>query len=808
MNFLKIFYEFSKKRVPKSFLVLVIFCFFTVIAKKSDSNNEIDEGIQLNQLEQKIELERAEKLNSILDRELLHLDEINSVLQYLGQAIYKGAISVQNKTLVQEWIRNNQKIIKDLSKSHTTLPLMEKDLYDLVCATSLLTIHITNALKNRFQEIKKLKIVPNRKKENVEIEIESIKEKLDSNNRLIKHLRIEANQAGLSTVNKIARRIDNIMDELNLVPFFDNLPAFMVLGATALYFIPRHYIDGIGITGLSKLKQWLGTSSYTDPTPEELEERNKNQKKNPGSFDKLLELIKSKDYKALGTVTALIPALMSKEPLHPFAKILRDKVGRSWDKLKGFTMPVGNTSYQIIDNITLDDPRLVGLEGQISELKKVVQYITNPDVYDRGGMGPDKGILLAGPTRNGKTFLARALCGTINEVLRKKGISTRFSFKELKWGEIRWSSEGIKTIMEEAKNNAPCIIFGDELHTLPLQTKEGGETLMEFLTGMSGINSENDYKHQVIFLAATNQPEMLDSALLQPGRFGTIINFEKPGYQNRKKYFEISFKHNSIDATDIDIESLVRQTEGCSYGDLEKVVKSARFLARSLAKGMTQEHLQDRIDAHIHRFKTDVSLTSLEKKHLSVHQSGHALMHLLLDSDEKLEFVTIRGRWRKIKEGRIFDQATRAKLHEGKNFKYGAVVTYSDAESVKIKSNEERIKLAKIKLAGPIAEQILLGSPGYISLDEKHKRTFHSDDRKKALEYIKSTLYNGLDKSDLPKSVIEQLDLEAYELLKKCEQETSDILTSNRRIIEKVSDELSQKYTLTRNQIKKLMETS
>ena len=435
---------------------------------------------------------------------------------------------------------------------------------------------------------------------------------------------------------------------------------------------------------------------------------------------------------------------------------IRLALREQWEKLKGFTPTKPKDDF--VEDVNLDDERLIGIDSQIEELRRLVQYITNPEIYDRSNCGLEKGILLTGPSGNGKTYIARALCGQLNKY--SKG-GARYRFKELKWGEVRWSSEGIKTVIEQAKKEAPCVLFIDEIHNLPLQTKEGGETLTEFLTGMSGVNSENDVKHQIILLAATNQPEKLDSALLRPGRFGTIINFEKPLYDQRKIYFEIMLKLNAIDNKHIDIDSLARQTQGWSYSELESIVKGARFIARTLAKGVAQEHFQQKINKHL-RLRDVVPPTETEKQYIAAHTAGHALMYVLLNSQEKLEFATIKGRWPKVKEIDMFnglkEPNQQRQQYQSKKTKYGHVFTYSNTEIMKIDTKEEKEKQCKIKLAGSLAQKLLLGASSY---------SYRPKDKQKALNEIKSILLDGLLENNLSNAAQNELNQQASELLKK-----------------------------------------
>ena len=174
----------------------------------------------------------------------------------------------------------------------------------------------------------------------------------------------------------------------------------------------------------------------------------------------------------------------------------------------------------------------------IDEAKKILQdvvdYIANPELYERSGAIPDKGYLLTGVTRTGKTEISKALAGEINFILQQTGQGHRCGFKEITWAEIARPGS-LKKMLVEAKKHAPCVLFIDELHNYNLQGSADAVLLNDFLTAMSGI--EQDEKNRIILVATTNQIQKLDNALFQHGRFGTIIHFELPRYQDRKHFF-------------------------------------------------------------------------------------------------------------------------------------------------------------------------------------------------------------------------------------------------------------------------------
>lgn len=757
---------------------------------------------------------KAVDLNTISAQSLGHLDELNSIVQYLGLALNKGAIKINNKSDAQNWIQEHQRIIRSLKMQYNPkVAFAEDQLYSICVTIKLLAKHISDTIESNLSILTNFEVPQIKRSVIQNTSIRSLKFILEDNKSSIETLKTSAHKAGLTKINLLARRIDEINEKYKVGKVLtDYLPIAGALAATAIYLTPENYAKHI--PGVCKLKDranidkwyYIGTSNLDPSLPDNEKQQQRDANGNPitprnkGWFGKGMDFMNDRDVEAaakllLGVGAWALARDSSSIPIvGPVIGSAKSALHSQWQRLKGFSGP-NNATFSIVEDITLDDERIIGLDDQIEELRNLVEYVANPEIYDRSNSKLEKGIIIVGPSRNGKTHLARALAGSIDKMLKGKGV-TRAVFKEIKWDEVRYTRDSVKTIIEQARKNAPCILFIDELHNLPLQTKElQGDTLTEFLTGMSGINSENDAKHQVILLAATNRPEMLDGALLQPGRFGTIIRVEKPSYENRKKYFEVMFKYDAVDTSDIDIDSLVRQTEDCSYGDLEGIIKSARFIARKLAKGVSQEHLQERIDTHVHRLKNNIKLTEREKYLVAVHQAGHALMNVLLEPDNKLEFVTLRGKWPKITERRYWD-LTQQQTNTVKSYNYGTIYTYSASESLKSQSNLEREKLCKIKLAGAMAEQVLLGGA----------HGYHENDRAKARKLAKLIILKGDNETLLSKQAQQDCAKQAEDLLKRYEKEVEEELLAHKQQLEEIANELTQKITLTKSDIEEILD--
>lgn len=782
-----------KRNIPFMILANIIF------AITLNANNDTQNLVQEIKVAANDEM-RALRLNKALDNILNQLDELTAILEYLGQAIDKGAIKVEDRKQAREWIAQKKQTLRAIKKSQT-LPIIENDLFNMAAAIQGFTNHISSNIETEFENL--TEFFPTKQIFDT-VNVADVEDAAAINDKSIEGLRTQANEAGLTTVNIIARKIDNFNNKFGILKNIKNLCIAGIAGTIATYLAPRSWFLTLNkdtkkapgnLNRLQRFKEYIGTSQLDpdiNPDYKEIEKDKIERKNASGVIDNVIQFCQHKDIKVLSGI--VVGAAIMYEKYSPKLHRVNKYFDDLWHSLKGFNIP-NNTNLEFIDDIDLDSEVLIGIDSQIGELRNLVRYITSPEIYDRSNSNLEKGILLTGPSRTGKTLLARALAGTLDKAFKEQGYNTRVGFKELKPKEIVWNAEGIKTVIEQAKQMAPCVLFIDEIHNLPLQSKEGGgDILTEFLTGMSGVNSENDARHQIILLAATNQPQLLDGALLQPGRFGTIIRFEKPSAANRKKYFDIMFKRNSIDTNEIDVNLLVRQTQGCTYGDLETIIKNARFTARTLAKGVTQQHLQDRIDKHVHRLRDDLPPTQAEKDIVAANLSGQALAQMLLKTDKQLEFVTLRGRWPKIVERRAFEAILTKKdnkeaaLNFNKKATWGHISSYSDSESLEHVTLAEKEKLSKIRLSGAIAEKILLGSTSY---------GYRANDKHKAFELAKSIALDGMQETDLTDSEQLEINKKARALLNKYVDEITELFNKNKSILESIAANLKLKITLT-----------
>ena len=284
---------------------------------------------------------------------------------------------------------------------------------------------------------------------------------------------------------------------------------------------------------------------------------------------------------------------------------------------------------------------VAGQEEAKEEVKEIVDFLKNPDKYTKLGGKIPKGALLIGPPGTGKTLLAKAVAGEADVPFFSLSGS---DFVEMFVGV---GASRVRDLFKQAKQKSPSIIFIDEIDTIGKARGKGGapgsndereNTLNQLLSEMDGFGSDAN----VIVMAATNRADVLDKALLRPGRFDRQIFVDLPDKNERKAIFEVHIKPLKMDDT-VDIDFLARQTPGFSGADIANVCNEAALIAARKGKdAITKQDFLDAVDRIIGGMeKKNKIVTPLEKKTIAYHESGHATASWLLEHAAPLVKVTI-----------------------------------------------------------------------------------------------------------------------------------------------------------------------
>ncbi len=290
-------------------------------------------------------------------------------------------------------------------------------------------------------------------------------------------------------------------------------------------------------------------------------------------------------------------------------------------------------------NITFDD--VAGVEEAKEEVKEIVEFLKYPERYIRLGAKIPKGVLLVGPPGTGKTLLAKAVAGEANVPFFSVSGS---SFIEMFVGV---GAARVRDLFEQAKKEAPAIIFIDEIDAIGKSRAASGQiggndereqTLNQLLAEMDGFSSDTP----IIVLAATNRPEVLDPALLRPGRFDRQVLVDKPDFEGRIKILKVHVKHIKM-APDVDLEEIARLTAGLAGADLANIVNEAALLAgRKNKEHVEQEDFREAVERAIAGLeKKSRRIAPKEKRIVAYHESGHALIAETTPGAKKVSKVSI-----------------------------------------------------------------------------------------------------------------------------------------------------------------------
>ena len=286
---------------------------------------------------------------------------------------------------------------------------------------------------------------------------------------------------------------------------------------------------------------------------------------------------------------------------------------------------------------------VAGVEEAKQELTEVVEFLKYPEKFVALGAKIPKGVLLVGPPGTGKTLLARAVAG-------EAGVPF-FSISGSEFVEmfVGVGASRVRDLFEQAKRNSPCIVFVDEIDAVGRQrgTGLGGshdereQTLNQILVEMDGFDTSTN----VIVISATNRPDILDPALLRPGRFDRQVILDKPDINGRKKILEVHAKGKPLDAT-ADLEILAKQTAGFSGADLANLVNEAAILAaRRNKKSIGIEEFEEAVDRVIAGPERKSRIISQKEKMVTAyHEAGHALVGRMLPNADPVHKISIVAR--------------------------------------------------------------------------------------------------------------------------------------------------------------------
>lgn len=464
---------------------------------------------------------------------------------------------------------------------------------------------------------------------------------------------------------------------------------------------------------------------------------------------------------------------------------------------RGGAFTFGKSRAQKIDpdqkTVTFKD--VAGVDEAREEVQEIIEFLKDPKKFQRLGGRIPKGVLLVGPPGTGKTLIARAIAGEAGVPFFTNSGS---DFVEMFVGV---GASRVRDMFEEAKKNAPCIVFIDEIDAVGRSrfTGIGGghdereQTLNALLTQMDGFEAQEG----IITIAATNRPDVLDPALLRPGRFDRQVVVDLPTLEGREAILQLHARKVKL-GEDADLHATARGTPGFSGADLANLINEAALLAaRRDADAVGKKDLEEARDkVRWGRERRSRKMDDQEKRMTAIHESGHALAMLLTEGTEPLHKVTIIPRGRSL--GATFQLPEKERFTESRTQLLGMIVG---------------------AMGGRVAERLCLGeiSTG-ASQDIKQATqiarlmvTEWGMSDKLGAQYFgqrEELLFLGREVSrsnEISAETARTIDEEVKRILDECHAKATELLTANKEKLELVAETLLERETLDGQEVQELV---
>ena len=443
--------------------------------------------------------------------------------------------------------------------------------------------------------------------------------------------------------------------------------------------------------------------------------------------------------------------------------------------------------------VTFND--VAGLQEEKEEVSELIDFLKNPKKFQKLGARIPKGVLLVGPPGTGKTLLARAVAGEANVPFY---FISGSEFVELFVGV---GASRVRDMFKQAKHSAPCLIFIDEIDAVGRQrgTGLGGghdereQTLNQLLTEMDGFGANEG----IIIIAATNRPDVLDPALLRPGRFDRQVTVNLPDVKGREEILQVHAR-GKIFSKGVKLENIARRTVGFSGADLENLLNEAALLAVRRGKSaITMAEIDEGHDRVIMGpAKKSHKYTEHEKKVVAYHEAGHAVVGIKLEGANEVQKITI--------------------IPRGSAGGYNLMLP---REETYLSTKTELLETISGLLGGRVAEEIIFneittGAHNDFEKATKIARSMVTEYGMSSLgpvqfEHQESSVFLGRDynkSQNFSSAVADEIDVEVRKIISEQYEVTKKILEENKDLLELIANTLLEYETITKEQIEYLVE--
>ncbi len=448
--------------------------------------------------------------------------------------------------------------------------------------------------------------------------------------------------------------------------------------------------------------------------------------------------------------------------------------------------------------VTFND--VAGIEGAKLELTEVVDFLKNPDRFTAVGAKIPKGVLLVGPPGTGKTLLAKAVAG-------EAGVPF-FSISGSEFVEmfVGVGASRVRDLFEQAKKNAPCIVFIDEIDAVGRQRGAGlgggnderEQTLNQLLTEMDGFEGNTG----IIIVAATNRPDVLDSALMRPGRFDRQVVVDRPDYSGRLQILGVHARGKTL-SKDVDLDRVARRTPGFTGADLANLLNEAAIMA---ARRQLSEISMDEVNDAIERVmagpeKKDRVMSERRKRLVAYHEAGHAIVGALMPDYDSVQKISIIPRGNA--GGLTFFTPSEERMESG------------------LYSRSYLQNQMAVALGGRVAEEIVYGEDEVTTgasndlqqvarVARQMVTRFGMSDKLGpiALGRSQGGMFLGRDigaERDFSEDTAATIDAEVSDLVAVAYKRATGVLVANRAVLDELADLLVEQETVDAEQLQELL---
>ncbi len=460
------------------------------------------------------------------------------------------------------------------------------------------------------------------------------------------------------------------------------------------------------------------------------------------------------------------------------------------------SMDFGRSRARLVSDenkVTFQD--VAGLKEEKEEVRELIDFLKMPKKFQKLGARIPKGVLLVGPPGTGKTLLAKAVAGEANVPFYYISGS---DFVELFVGV---GASRVRDMFKQAKHNAPCLIFIDEIDAVGRQrgTGLGGghdereQTLNQLLTEMDGFGANEG----IIVIAATNRADVLDPALLRPGRFDRQVTVDLPDVREREEILKVHAK-NKILGKGVSLKNIAKRTPGFSGASLENLLNEAALLAvRRNKESITMSEIDEATDRVIGGpAKTSRKYNEHEKEVVAYHEAGHAVLGIKLDHADDVQKITIiprgqAGGYTLMMPKEETYLATKTELLERITGLLGGRVS-EEIRFHEVTTGAHNDFEKATKIARAMVTEYGMSDLGPVQLEQQEGSVFLGRD------YSKSKNFSN--------EVAHEIDEEVRKIIHECYEKAKDILSKNQDLVQSIANALLEYETITKEQIDYLVE--